>query len=225
MTNKVRTFIRGSLWMLPIWAALLFWATFTEQPDPLTAFADFAAYVTTSQFLITHLLGSIVGAAIGSIGVVGLMLYLQDTKAAGMAIAGMVATVAGNFLMTSTYGVAAFAQPAMGQLFQAGQQSAADFYSQVYSAPLFITALGGLLLFLLGGVFTGIAIARSDRLARWAGWLYVVSIVVFALGLFTGPIVQSIASALLFVATVSIAWSANRGAATQDNKAGMALEI
>lgn len=38
----------------------------------------------------------------------------------------MVATVVGNILMSSTYGVAAFAQPAMGRLFQAEQQNAID---------------------------------------------------------------------------------------------------
>jgi hypothetical protein len=211
--------------MLPIWAALLFFATLTEQPDPLTAFADFAAYVTTSRFLISHMVGSIVGAAIGSIGVIGLMLYLQDSKAAARAIIGMVATVAGNTLMSSTYGVAAFAQPAMGRLFQAGQQNAIDFYNQVYAAPLVVTALGGLLLFLLGGVFAGVAIAGSGRLPRWTGWVYAVMSVGFALGLLFPPVVQNVTSALLFIATLAVAWSANREAARQGVEVGVAPEI
>ncbi len=225
MRRQVRTFIRGSLWMLPVWAALLFWATLTQQPDPLTAFADFATYVTTGRFLFSHLLGSIVGAAIGSIGVIGLMLYLQDTKTAGRAIAGMTATVAGNVLMSSTYGVAAFAQPAMGRLFQAGQQNAVEFYNQTYGAPLLFTALGGLLLFLLGGVLVGIAIAGSGRLPRWSGWMYAVMSLGFALGLFFPPVVQSVTSALLFAATLAIAWSASRGGDRQASKAEMAPEI
>jgi hypothetical protein len=225
MTYQVRIFASRSLWMLPVWAALLFWATLTEQPDPLTAFADFAAYVTTSQFLLSHVLGSIVGSAIGSIGVIGLMLYLQDTKVAGRAIAGMTATVAGNMLMSSTYGVAAFAQPAMGRLFQAGQQNAIDFYNQVYGTPLVVTALGGLLLFLLGGVITGAAIAGSGRLPRWTGWMYAVMSVSFALGLFFPPVVQSLASGLLFATTLAVAWSAGRENASQSTKVGMAPEI
>ena len=225
MKHQVRTFARGALWLLPVWAALLFWATFTEQPDPLTAFADFSAYVTTSQFLLSHTVGSIVGAAIGSIGVIALMLYLQDTAAAGKAIIGMVAAVAGNTLMSSTYGVAAFAEPAMGRLFQAGQQNAVEFYNQVYALPLFITALSGLLLFLVGGIFAGIAIAGSSRLPRWAGWLYAVAATGFALGLFFPPIVQNVTSGLLIVATLAVAWSASRGAARQSVKVGVAPEI
>jgi hypothetical protein len=211
--------------MLPVWAALLFFATLTEQPDPETAFADFAAYITTNRFLLSHLVGSIIGAAVGSIGVIGLMLYLQDTKVAGRAITGMVATTAGNLLMTSTYGVAAFAQPAMGRMFLAGQQNAIEFYNQTYAVPLFGTALFGMLLFIVGGVFTGIAIARSGRLPRWAGWVYALSTVGFALGLFFPPVVMNVTSGLLFVTTLVVAWNAGRVGARQAVNVGIAPEI
>ena len=209
MTHPVRTFIRISLWLLPVWAALLFWTTLTEQPDPLTAFADFAAYVTTSQFLLSHLLGSIVGAAIGSIGVIGLMLYLQDTKVAGRAITGMVATVTGNTLTSAIFGVAAFAQTAMGRMYLSGEQNALDFYNQVYAGPLFATAIVSLLLFIIGGVFTGIAIAASGRLPRWAGWVYAITTTGFVLSNFLFPVGQSVMSALLLLATIVIAWKAD----------------
>ena len=166
MTHQVQRFARRSLWLLVVWAALLFWSTLTEQPDPATAFADFAEYITTNQFLLSHIVGSILGAAIGSIAVIGLMLYLTDTKVAGRAITGMIATVVGNTLMSSVYGVAAFAEPAMGRLFIAGQSNALDIYQEVYTAPLIGIALAGLLLFGVGGVFTGMAIAGSGRFPR-----------------------------------------------------------
>ncbi len=217
MTHQVRAFARGALWALPVWAALLFLSTLTHQPDTQTDFAGFAAYVTTNQFLLSHLVGSIAGAAIGSIGVIGLMLYLQDTKVAGRAITGMVATVAGNTLTSSIFGVAAFAQTAMGRMFLAGQQNAPDFYNQVYAGPLFGTALVALLLFIVGGVFAGIAIAASGRLPRWAGWVYAVSTVGFVLSNFLFPVGQSLMSALLIVATVAVAWSAGRADPRQDD--------
>jgi hypothetical protein len=225
MTHQVRAFARGALWALPLWAALLFFGTLTHQPDPQTAFADFAAYVTTNQFLLSHLLNSIAGAAIGSIGVIGLMLYLQDSKVVGKAITGMVATVAANTLTSSIFGVAAFAQPAMGRAFLAGQENALDFYNQVYAAPLFVTAFVSLLLFIVGGVFTGMAIAASERLPRWAGWVYAVTTVGFVLSTFLLPVGQSVTSALLFVATVAVAWSANREDHRQDDKAGTSPEL
>lgn len=210
MTDQVRTFARGALWALPVWAAMLFLGTLTHQPDPQTAFADFAAYVTTSWFLWSHLLNSIAGAAIGSIGVIALMLYLQDSKVAGRAITGMVGTVAGNTLTSSIFGVAAFAQPAMGRIFLAGQGNALDFYNEVYAAPLFITALLSLLLFIIGGIFTGMAIAGYDGFPRWAGWVYALTTVGFVLSNFLLPAGQSIMSALLFAATLVVALRAGR---------------
>jgi hypothetical protein len=80
--QRVRSFARGAVWALPVWAAMLFLETLTHQPDPQTDMPAFAAYVTATEFLLSHLVNSIAGAAIGSIGVIGLMLYLQDTKAA-----------------------------------------------------------------------------------------------------------------------------------------------
>lgn len=209
-TYRARVFARRALWALPVWAALMFLATLTHQPDPQTAFTDFASYVTTRQFLLSHLVGSIAGAAIGSIGVIALMMYLQGSKVAGKAITGMVGTVAGNTLVTSIFGVAAFAQPAMGRLFLNGQPNALDFYNQVYAVPLFATVSVGLWLFVIGGVFTGIAIARSGCLPRWTGWVYAIAMVGFALSNFLLPVGQSVMSALLFVATIAIAWSAGR---------------
>jgi hypothetical protein len=224
MILKVRNFARFAIWALPVWAAMLFLSTLTHQPDPQTDFADFANYVTTDQFLLSHLLYSITGAAIGSIGVIALMLYLQDSRAVGKAIIGMVTTVAGNTLTSSVFGAAAFAQPAMGQLFLAGQQNAIEFYNLVYAPPLFGTVLVALLLFIVGGVFTGIAISASGRFPRWAGWVYVVTAVGFVLSNFLFPVGQSIMSALLFVATIAVAWRVSRPNHRQDDKAVMTYD-
>src|SRR5258706_3198466 len=212
MTQQVRTFARRSLWVLPVWALTLFLGTLTHQPDPQTDFAGFAAYVTTTSFLLSHLINSITGAAIGSIGVVGLLLYLQDSKVAGRAITGMIATVVSNTLVSSVFGLAAFAQTAMGRMFLEGQQNALDFYNQVYNGTLFGTALVALLLFMIGGVFIGNAIAGCGFFPRWTGWVYAISIVGFVLSTFLLDIGQSISSVLLFIATVVVAWNAGSAA-------------
>lgn len=224
MTQQIRTFARGAIWALPVWAVMLFLGTLTHQPDPQQDFMSFAAYVTTSSFLWSHLINSIAGAAVGSIGVVGLMLYLQASKAAGRTITGTVATIAGNTLLASIFGVAAFAQTAMGRVFLAGQQNALDFYNQVYSGPLFGTALFALLLFMAGGVFLGNAIAACGFFPRWTGWIYAISLVGFALSTFLLPIGQSFSAALLFVAAVTIAWSAGREDQRRSAEAALSSE-
>jgi hypothetical protein len=208
--NRVRSFARAAIWALPVWALMLFLGTLTHQPDPQTDMAGFAAYVTTTEFLLSHLVNSIAGAALGSIGVIALMLYLQDTKAVGKAITAMVLTVAGNTLTASVFGAAAFAQTAIGNAFLAGKADALDYYNLVYAAPLFITVIVGLLLFMTGGGFTGSAISSSGRFPRWAGWVYAVTVIAFVLSNFTIPVGQTPMSALLFVTTMVVAWKARQ---------------
>jgi hypothetical protein len=127
----------------------------------------------------------------------------------------MVATVAANILAASIFGVAAFVQPAMGRAFLAGQDNALDFYNNVYAAPLFLTAVLFVLLFIVGGISTGLAITASGRWPRWTGWVYAVTTTGFVLSNFLLPVGQSVASALLFVATVVVAWNAGREAQEQ----------
>ena len=206
MPEHSRGFVRVAIWLLPLWVALLFYGTLTHQPDPLTAFADWSAYVTTSQFLASHLVASIAGAVLGSLGIIALALYLQDSPAAGRALTGMAMTVAANILNTSIFGVAAFVQPAIGRAFLAGQTTMADFYNEVYAAPLFITAAIAALLLIAGGILTGIAIAASGRYPRWAGWVYAITLAGFVLALLMLPVAQTPLSVLLFIATVVVAW-------------------
>lgn len=215
MTKSLHTLARRALWLLPVWTALLFLSTLTHQPDPQTAFAAFAAYITTDIFLLSHLFGSIAGAALGSIGVVALLLYMQDTRAAGRAFTGAGATIASNMLLTAVFGVAAFAQPAMGRIFLAGDQSAVAFYDQTYGAPLFATAMLGLLLFIVGGVLAGSAVAASGLFPRWTGWTYAIATAGFALSFIIMPVGMSVFAAVLTLATAAIAFTAARAVQRQ----------
>ncbi len=221
MTHQVRSFARAALWALPVWAAMLFLGTLTHQPDPQKDFASFAAYVTTTSFLLSHLINSITGAAIGSIGVVALLLYLQESKVTGRAITAMVAMIISNTLVSSIFGLAAFAQTAMGRMFIAGQQNALEFYNQVYSGTLFGTAAIALLLFMIGGVLMGNVISACGFFPRWTGWVIAISMVGFVLSTFLLDIGQSIFSALLFVAALTVAWNAGREQSMQSSTSAM----
>jgi hypothetical protein len=121
-----------------------------------------------------------------------------------------VLTVTGNTLTASVFGAAAFAQTAVGNAFLAGKEDALYYYNQVYSAPLFITVIIGLLLFMTGGGFTGSAISSSGRFPRWAGWVYAITAVGFVLSNFTIPAGQTPMSALLFFTTIVVAWKARQ---------------
>jgi hypothetical protein len=170
---------RGGLWALPVWTLLLFLGTVTHQPDPWTDFAGFARYVTTTEFLISHIFASIIGD--------------------------------GDWCARPG-GMAAFAQPAVGRLYLAGQvQEAVATYSDMYGPPLSATAAVGVLLLVIGVVALGIAIARSGVLPRWAGIGMAVGIVLFGIiGVILADFVQSIGAALLVVSMVWLAYRAKQ---------------
>src|SRR5215475_8688584 len=109
-------YARRGLWLLPVWAALLFYATFSHQPPYKTEFAEWSRFVTTTEFLASHLVGSIVGAAIGILGFVALAARLIET-APRLAVFGLLTGVLGNTLTTAVFGIGAFAQPAIGQAY------------------------------------------------------------------------------------------------------------
>jgi len=196
--------------MLPVWALMLMLGVLTHQPDPQTEFGAWSSYVTTDVFLASHLVNSILGAALGSVGFVALLLFLADTPAAGRAAAAMVAMVIGNTLTTAVFGAAAFVQPALGRAFLAGNSTAQALYNDVYAVPLFITVAVGLLLFMIGGVLAGLAVAASGRLPRWAGWLLAVSTLLFAPSFLLMPQAGPFTALALLAATLAIAWLGSR---------------
>jgi hypothetical protein len=125
-----------------------------------------------------------------------------------------VASVLATVLTASVFGVAAFAQPAIGRAYLAGRpEEAVAINGDVYGPPLFATALPGLLLFALGIALSGTAVARSGWLPRWAGVGLALGGVLFAVvGFLVGPI-QPVGAALMAVSSGWIAYRAGRAQA------------
>lgn len=206
MIERTRRNARWMLWALPIWALMLLLSVATRQPDPQSRFEEFAQYVTTDRFLLSHLINSILGAAIGSVGFVALLLYLSTGKSSGRALVATTAMVAGNTLTAAIFGVAAFAQPALGRAFLGNNGDAVALYDDIYGAPLFGMAMLGLLLFIVGGILAGLAVSASGKFPRWVGWLLAVSIPLFAVGsIMAAPVAQAGAAGGL-IASLGIAW-------------------
>ena len=106
----IEMYARRGVWALPIWGVLLFYGTFTHQPPYQTEFEAWSRYVTTTEFRVSHLVASILGAAIGIIGFIALSVALSP-RAPRLATWALVTGVLGNTLTTAIFGVAAFAQP------------------------------------------------------------------------------------------------------------------
>jgi hypothetical protein len=204
-TTAAIRFARAGLWLIPVYGALLALSTLTHQPDYDTEFQSYAEYITTDRFLVSHLGASIAGAALGSLGVVAALAFLVRGPAVTAAILGVAFTIVGNVFFTALFGVAAFAQPAIGRAFLDGRSGVRELNEDVYGTPLFATAAIGFLFFLGGGILLGVAIARFARPLRWVGIGFAASLALFVLGFLVLDIAQPIAGALLAVVGVVLA--------------------
>ena len=198
-------FARLGLWLIPIYGLLLALSTVTRQPDYETDFQSYAEYITTDRFLASHLGPSIAGAALGMLGVVAALAFLVRGPAVTAAILGTAFTIVGNVLFTALFGVAAFAQPAIGRAFLDGSPGVRELNDDVYGTPLFATAAIGFLFFLVGSILLALAIARVGGPLRWVGIGYGASLVLFVLGFLLLDIAQPIGGALLAVVGVLLA--------------------
>jgi hypothetical protein len=202
------------VWALPAWAILLLLATLTHQPPYQTRFGAWSRYVTTPQFLVSHLVGSILGGALGVIGFVGLGLWLvcqEDRRASRPAAPGVVCSVIGNVFVIAVFGIAAFAQPAIGRSYLAGHADVRALYDDVNGVPLLVTALCGVLLLSLGVALLGAGVLRSGVAPAWAGWCLVVGAPVFAIvGVVLADVVQTVGAALLLAGSLGTAYAEAR---------------
>jgi hypothetical protein len=201
---------RLGLWALPVWAALLFAGTITHQPSWKTHLADWSRYVTTSEFLASHLVASILGAGIGAVGMVALGAVLASRGHPRAGLWAMVTGVLANVLSAAVYGIAAFAQPAIGRDYLAGHTAQARLLvsTAVNGGWLNVTAVTSGVLLTVSVVVAGVAVARTSSLPRAAGIGFAVSMGLFVIGAIPDDFLQSLAAALMIASTVWIAAAA-----------------
>jgi len=205
--KRADRYARVLIWASPLWAVLLLLGTLDHQPPPQTRFADYAQFTTTTQFLVSHLVASILGAGIGTLGFMALFQLLIHRGSGALVVWALVTSVLGNTMVTAVFGTAAFAQPAIGRLFISGQTAQAmTMQDDIYGVPLTATALVGLLLLNVGLILFGISVVRSGWLPRWAGVTLIIAAPLFALvGVILADFVQTIGAAGLVLSTAWIA--------------------
>lgn len=192
--------IRVGVWALPDYGVLNFWATFTHEPDRQTQVEVYARYISITNYLAQHLLGSILGTILAIFGVMALAAYLANSRVGRLALVAMVVSVAGNCLILTSFGFATHVSPVIGRLYLEGQPGAMEVNEAIFGTSSFaIVAALGLLLYLLGALLLGVAIWRSGTLPKWAGALYAPTGLLIASGVAIGA-AQTVGSALLIVA-------------------------
>lgn len=199
--------IRAGLLALPVYGLLTFAGTLTHQPDPNTDFEAYARYISTTGYLVGHLVFSILGTTLAIFGAIALMACLANGRAGRLALVAMVLSVTGHALILTIFGFSTFASPAIGRAYLAGQQSAVEINDAILGVPLVVTALTGGLTYSAGTILFGVAVWRSVTLPRWAGILYAPSgFLISILGLMIGE-AQTLGAVLLIISGAWISWS------------------
>ena len=140
-------------------------------------------------------------------------MFLAGWGRPRVAVWGLVTGVLASTLLTAVFGIAAFAQPAIGRDYLAGHTTAARamYYAAAQGAWLVATAVTGAALMAASLVIFGVAAARTRPLPRLAGIGLAVGGPLFAvIGVALDNFIESIACAILIASTVWIATAARR---------------
>ncbi len=221
---EIANWIRLGLLALPLYGVLTFWSSLDPQPDPNADYEAWSRYVTTDHYVLTHLLGSILGLIFAIFGTFALGAYLARSRAGRLGLVAMVITVFGSALFLPGMGISAFAAPEEGQAYLAGIEGIAELPTSSADVAFGLISLLVVLLLFVGNVLLGVAVWRSGTLPKWAGALWATAAVfMYPLGLVyaatigpasTPPTV--LVGALLVVGGGWIAWRAMRQPPTQE---------
>lgn len=219
--------IRAGLVALPVYGLLTAWSSLNPQPDQATDPEGWARFVSAPSYQVSHLIGSVGGTILAILGIFALGAYLAPTRAGRLGLSAMVVTVLGNALLMVPAVISTFATPAIGRAYLSGFD---DVMEIQFSDTLTFAFLLGLVLAFVGSVLLGVAMWRSDIVARGAAILWLVAIVIFyplgvVLGLATVNATlptQSIGALLIAISTGWIAWGAFGGRRAQSQVAAPA---
>ena len=212
--------IRAGLFGLPVYGLLIAYATWKPQPDQVSDPDGWARFVSSSSYLVEHLIGNVLGTALVIFGTTALGAFLTASRAPRLALWGMVLSITGYVLFTVPGVISTFATPAIGAAYLAGNR---EVMALEFSPILTAIVVVALLLAVIGNGLLSVAIWRSGSLPRWAGVIWGAATLIFyvlgaALGMAaTGASLptQPVGGVLMAVSGAWIAWAAVRQSARE----------
>ena len=185
-TKSITRWIGIGLLGLPLYGVLTLWSSIEGQPDPNTQLEAWARFVTTDQYVLGHVLGSILGLVFAIFGVFALGAYLATSRAGRLALVAVVMTVLGAALFLPLQGVATFSAPEEGQAVLAGLEEFVALPDIFANTVMGLTGFAVIVLSFVGNILLGVAVWRSGVLPRWAGALWAAAHVLMYLSLVYG---------------------------------------
>lgn len=207
--------IRIGLIALPISGVLTAWTTITPQPNPVTQFDAWSRFVSTTAYLLGHLLGTTLGIILLNFGIIALGAYLLKSHSGRLGLVAMVTTIAANMLFLPISGWGAFGEPAIGRAYLSGIEEAMRIDLGLDFSVIFLLSIA---LAFIGNVLLGIAVWCSRILPKWAGAIWIAWAVLFYVAgvlyglLFVGssPPTQPVGAMLMAISGGWIVWSVFR---------------
>jgi hypothetical protein len=218
-TPNTTRWIGVGLLGLPLYGALTFFSSLDPQPDPNTHYEAFSRFVTTNEYVIGHLFGSILGLICLIFGVFALGVYLATSRAGRLGLWAMVITVLGSALFLPLQGVTTFSAPEEGQAVLAGLEEF-EALPPIFANTVFaLTGLVVIVLGFVGHILVGVAVWRAGTLPRWAGALWAGANVLMYLSLVYGstigpastPFTVPLGAVVLVISGAWMVWSALSG--------------
>ena len=185
-TPNIARWIGVGMLGLSLYGALTAFSSLEGQSDPDTQLVAWSRYVTTNEYVIGHLFGSILGLICLIFGVFALGAYLATSRAGRLGLVAVVMTVLGSALFLPLQGIATFAAPEEGQAVLAGLEEF-EALPPIFANTVFgLTGLLVIVLQFVGNILLGVAVWRSEVLPRWAGAIWAGAHVLMYLSLVYG---------------------------------------
>ncbi len=209
--------LHAGLLALPLYGLLTLWSAREPQPNPDERYEEWSRFVTTPEYVLTHVLGSGLGLIFVILGTVALGAYLAGTRAARLGLWAMVVATFGQCIFLFFTGLSTFGPPMEGEAYLAGMNldelppSVAD---NVQMAVMGTAILVGF----VGNVMLGVAVARSRALPVAAGLLWIVAaLLMYPFGIILGalttgatPVTVPIGAGLIAISGAWLFWRARR---------------
>ena len=182
MHTAISNRVRIGMLALPLYGVLAVASIVLHGPLPDAARdpQGFAQAVSSANFGTAFLI-TMIGQVVDIFAFLALYGYLAGGRNEGLSFWGMALSIAGGALFLAMTGFLAFAAPAIGQVYLAGQtQVIAVAVAGFSSGPaLGVLSVSGLL-GTIGAILLAIGIWRSGSLPKWSALLFFLSIPLLA---------------------------------------------
>jgi hypothetical protein len=139
-------------------------------------FEAWSRFVTTADYMLSHLLGTTLGIILLIFVVIALGAYLAKGHSRRLGLVAMVTPIAANLLFLPITGWGAFGEPAIGRAYLTGIEEAMRIDLGIDFTVIFMVSI---VVAFIGNVLLGIAIWCSRTLPKWAGAIWIAWAVMF----------------------------------------------